>query len=44
MFIRLEAEKATYVDLKAIENMIYIFYCGTERQVDIKQKLFIKCV
>ena len=44
MFIRLEAEKATYVDLKAIEDIIYIFYCGTKRQVYIKHKLFIKCV
>ena len=35
--IKLEAEKATYVDLnKQIENIMYIFYCGTEGQVDTK--------
>ena len=37
VFIKLEDEKATFVDLtKQIENIMYIFYCCTVGRVDTK--------
>ena len=37
VLIKLEAEKATCVDLtKQIENIMYVFYCGTKGRVDSK--------
>ena len=37
VFIKLEAEKATCVDLtKQIENIMYIFYCITKGRVGTK--------
>ena len=37
VFIKLEAKKATCAVLtKQIENIMYIFYCGTEKPADTK--------